>query len=67
MSELKKGNYRLNVIDSTGQFSISGNGYTENSSLSSSSSTDVEDAKNLIDLLQAYILLREPRYEETRP
>ena len=58
MSEIDKGNYTIKIIDSTGQFSIKGNGYTDGGRLSSSSSHDLVDAKDLIDLLKTYLLMQ---------
>lgn len=57
MSEIQKGNYVMKIIDSTGQFSITGNGYVGGGSIQNSdSSNNQRDAKDLVDLLRAYLL-----------
>lgn len=55
MGEIRKGNYTLSMIESTHQFTIKGNGFTDGRV---GADTDTEkSAKDIIDLCRAYLLI----------
>lgn len=58
MSVFKKGNYSLRIIDTTGQFFITGDGHVSQKALSGNDSNDAKAAQDIIDLLTAYLTLR---------